>query len=32
MKKLAIVVAAIGFFCGIPLSIEWSQTTVQLLM
>jgi hypothetical protein len=26
MKKLAILSAAVGLFCGLPLSIEWSQT------
>jgi hypothetical protein len=26
MKKLAILSAAVGLFCGLPLSVEWSQT------
>jgi len=26
MKKFAILSAAVAFFCGLPVSIEWSQT------
>ena len=31
MKKLALVAATIGLFCGLPLSIQWSQTNGPIL-
>ncbi|AMN44782.1 hypothetical protein RHPLAN_63760 [Rhodoplanes sp. Z2-YC6860] len=27
MKKIGMLVAAVGLFCGAPLSIEWSPTS-----
>jgi hypothetical protein len=31
MKKLAIVLAASALFCGVPLSLEWSQSSGPML-
>jgi hypothetical protein len=31
MKRLALVAATVGLFCGLPLSIQWSQTNGLLL-
>jgi hypothetical protein len=31
MKKSAFLVAAVGLFCGLPLSLEWSQTNGPVL-
>jgi hypothetical protein len=31
MKKFAIVLAAVGLFCDVPLSLEWSQTSGPVL-
>jgi hypothetical protein len=27
MKKLVITLAALGLFCGVPLSLDWSPTS-----
>lgn len=31
MKRLAITVAVLGLFCGLPLSLEWSQAKGPVL-
>ncbi len=31
MKKLAIALVAVGLFCGVPLSMQWSQTSGPVL-